>query len=241
MKQNIGIFIGLLLNFTSLISLVAQELPYRNTVYLPYYRLPRLEEEELNSSSRSVFEIFNLENYDPEPFLPQKSPHSLPRTSKFQEYLISALATGRITQINYFRLLPGKKGDGNLDLSGFYPEHLEYLRKLRNIYGFRLAVCLAGGSSRFSPVMRKRTLREKLGRNVIAIANKWGLDAVDFDWEYPRNKVDMLRYITLIEQVRKGIQAEGKSRQVSVAISRKQPALNAKLFSNGGYGEFYGL
>ena len=217
--------------------LAAQESSYQNTVYLPYYRMQRPTETstyQLEQGQDSNRGAFDFASYDTELVVPQSKPYSEPSVPKFQEYLIAALGTGRITQINYFRLLPSKAGDGSIDFSGFYPQHLEYLQKLRAVYGFRLVVCLAGGSSRFLPVIKRKELRKKLARNLIAVAETWELDGIDFDWEYPRNKNDMAAYIALIKEVRSSIPATnkngGKNYRVSVAISRKQAALSSQLF-----------
>ncbi len=218
-------------------SLAAQESGYQNTVYLPYYRMQRPTETspyQLEQGQNTASGAFDFASYDPGIGGSQNKLYSEPSVPEFKEYLIAALATGRITQINYFRLLPGKAGDGSIDFSGFYPQHLEYLQKLRAIYGFGLVVCLAGGSSRFLPVMKSKTLRQKLAHNLIAVAETWELDGIDFDWEYPRNKNDMAAYIALIKEVRANTFAANKNGaknyRVSVAISRKQAALNTKLF-----------
>ena len=219
----------------SLFYLGAQEPSYQNTAYLPYYRLPKqtgLSPYQLEQGKDSG-KAFDFVRYDPEPLLSYIERYGEPDIQQFQEYLISALGSGRITQINYFRLLPSKAGDGSIDFSGFYPQHMEYLLKLREIYGFRLTVCVAGGSSRFLPMMKSQKLREKFAQNIVATAQIWDLDGVDFDWEYPRNKKDMAAYIDLIQEVQKGMTAAktGKTDyRVSVAISREQPALSTELF-----------
>ena len=213
---------------------------YQNTVYLPYYRLPR-ESKPSRYRGGEESSAFDFGRYEPEPFLFYRDTHGLQRgVQPFQEYLIAALGSGRITQINYFRLMPGKAGDGSLDFSGFYPQHIEYLKKLRKIYGFRLHICLAGGSSRFLPVLRKPDMAEKMAQNIVGVVREWGLDGVDFDWEYPRSKTDLAAYIALIENIRQGLEAENTETlqdapgkhdyRFSVAISRLQSPLSKELF-----------
>ncbi|MEM9424085.1 MAG: glycoside hydrolase family 18 protein [Spirochaetota bacterium] len=199
---------------------------YENTVYLPYYRLPRIHTAAQEPSSP-----FDFSKYDPELRIPYRETYSRSGIQPFQEYLIAALASGRVTQINYFRVLPAPKGD--LDRSGFYETHMAYLQKLRRAYGFRLGLCVAGASSRFLPALKNAELRQRLAQNLIALAQTWQLDAVDFDWEYPRNKKDMDAYIALISAVREGVRKRRRGKdnfRVSVAISRRQAALSTELF-----------
>ena len=239
MKRNILPLSFLLVLLASQNFFEALHAQYENTVYLPYYRLPRESKlSRYRGSEETVDSVFDFGRYEPEPFLrdTQNVGASVP---PFQEYLMAALGSGRITQINYFRLLPGKAGDGSIDFTGFYPEHIEYLKKLRKIYGFRLYICLAGGSSRFLPVLRKPELAEKFAQNIVDIARIWGFDGVDFDWEYPRSKPDLVAYIKLIENIRQGLKngdqnAPEKINQrdyrFSVAISRLQSPLSPRLF-----------
>ena len=214
---------------------------YQNTVYLPYYRLPRESKPSRYRGGREG-SVFDFTRYEPEPFLFYHNSYTHSpegRIQPFQEYLIAALGSGRITQINYFRLMPGKAGDGSIDFSGFYPEHIEYLKKLRRIYGFRLHICLAGGSSRFLPVLRKPAMAEKFAQNIVDVAQTWKLNGVDFDWEYPRSKTDLAAYIALIQNIRQGLKNMGhntpdktnrRDYRFSVAISRLQSPLSQKLF-----------
>ncbi|WGK69562.1 glycoside hydrolase family 18 protein [Candidatus Haliotispira prima] len=230
------VWFGLLLFSTCGVSLQARTESYSNTVYLPYYRLPRPHESSYRGGKvMPSAKAFDFGYHDPEPFISGNILYSEREVPQFQEYLLAALASGRITQINYFRLLPGKDGDGSIDLTGFYPEHMEYLQRLRRIYGFRLVICVAGGSSRFLPVMKKEALRRQLAQNIIDLAQTWQLDGVDFDWEYPRSKKDMKSYIALIKEVQAGLrqgkdEAEAQNYRVSVAISRLQAALTTELF-----------
>ena len=211
---------------------------YKNTVYLPYYRLPRQTPQSSYplSPAEGLDRAFDFGHYDTEPLLPHGGQFAPREVPQFQEYLIAGLASGRITQINYFRLAPAKEADGSIDFSGIYPQHLEYLSKLKRIYNFRLSVCVAGGSSLFLPVMQKRKLRRNFARNIVEFAAAWELDGVDFDWEYPRSEADMASYIALIQEVQRGLRERAASGQepqhykVSVAISRLQSALTTELF-----------
>ena len=227
-------------------SILSAQQQYKNTVYLPYYRLPRESKPSRYRGGQAESSAFDFGRYEPEPFLFYDNSYTHGGgVQPFQEYLIAALGSGRITQINYFRLMPAKAGDGSLDFSGFYPEHIEYLKKLRKIYGFRLHICLAGGSSRFLPVLRKPDMAEKMAQNIVRVVQEWGLDGVDFDWEYPRSKTDLAAYIALIENIRQGLKPDPKNTEMvqnaaskinppdyrfSVAISRLQSPLNKELF-----------
>lgn len=193
---------------------------YENVAYLPYYRLP--------SPDNPAFDFANI---DPSPYLtePLHSRRGSTRDRRsLQDYMISALATGRITQVNYFNIGPQK--DGSLNTETINPRHLEYLLKLRASYPIKIYISIHGSTAQFLPLVNNSAVQEIFEQNVINFSKEWQLDGVDFDWEYPSSAKALDAYIEMITKVRSALRDFRPDAQVSVAVSRAQ-RLKQELFS----------
>ena len=188
--------------------------------YLPNYRMDHGLSINLGQ------DIFDFSTYSPGMIF-QSSKERDNSAQAIEEYLTYAVATKRITQINYFRVSPSSHGEIDDSLLDSY--QLAFLQRLKIIYGIKLVLTIGISSRYFIPAVSQASYRKNLAQNLIDICRSWGFDGVDFDWEFPSRNRDINRYIDLISQVKKLGLKSNPDFKVSVAVARLQ-RLTPSLF-----------
>ena len=85
------------------------------------------------------------------------------------------------------------------------------------------------GSEKYSDMARDPKLREGFVKSVIKFLRDWNFDGLDFDWEYPGNrlgdkKVDKDNYLTLLTELREAFLPHGFL--LTAAVSPGKPTID---------------
>lgn len=88
---------------------------------------------------------------------------------------------------------------GKIKTPAEFDEHLTELHKLCKKHKIRLQLCLGGWAKdkHFPTVTASETKRENFLTELKAIQEKYHIDGVDYDWEYPRTKEEMTNFVKL--------------------------------------------
>ena len=112
----------------------------------------------------------------------------------------------RLTDLVYFSIQPDKSGElelGHLDQPSF-----EELRQLTRKNKVRLSICVGGWgrSQGFSPMAPDQNLRQDFIHQLKNFCLRQDLDGVDFDWEFPQNREEVIAYEKLLVETKAAFQ-----------------------------------
>ncbi len=95
--------------------------------------------------------------------------------------------------------------NGELNTSRIKLDIFEKLSKMKGKYGTRIHISLGGHerSNNFGVVVTNQQTRKIFVENLMAFAEKYNLDGIDFDWEFPRTEDEFNGYIDLITEIQK--------------------------------------
>jgi hypothetical protein len=103
------------------------------------------------------------------------------------------------THLIFFSIEPGK--DGNIIGLDRFPKDYVLLPAIKasKEYGCKLLICFGGNgrSTHFSTVTRNKKLRNKFIKNVYKLIEKYNLDGVDYNWEYPGHSFQHGIYLSI--------------------------------------------
>ena len=104
--------------------------------------------------------------------------------------------------------------DGSLNLEHINTSNLTTMQEIKGKYGTRIHISLGGmgRSENFSAVVTNVYRRSQFVENLQNFANKYQIDGIDLDWEFPQSEQEISGYIALM----KALQAKGFI--VSVAL-----------------------
>lgn len=71
---------------------------------------------------------------------------------------------------------------------------------------------------------------EHISEQIISLVQKYDFDGVDVDWEYPATAADWKNYDSFMEKLDEGINADGKERILSTALSSGNLGLSKETF-----------
>ena len=118
-----------------------------------------------------------------------------------------------------------------LDRSVISEEGIRKVMQIKERYGVRTQICLAGWWTTtgryFAGVVLNDSLRERLVDNVLDFCLQYGFDGVDYDWEHPQSQEETEAYADLFEETRDAFAPHGMI--VSAAVS------GHKLFPTRAY------
>ncbi|EMD40796.1 glycoside hydrolase family 18 protein [Gelatoporia subvermispora B] len=123
---------------------------------------------------------------------------------------------GRLDWIDFAFAVPDGKFDMQWDGSDDAPELLTRLVTAAHASGTKVKLSVGGwtGSKYFSKAVGNDTARGTLADNIVALYDKYNLDGIDIDWEYPGqdgndgNTVDPLdsqNFLTFLQLLRTGL------------------------------------
>ncbi len=154
-------------------------------------------------------------------------------TGYLPDYTIATVdtAVGRyLTDIAYFSISPNT--DGTLDTSRMAPEHLEWLRSVKQEHGTRILLCIGGWGRgpAFATMALNDDTRARFVATLTQLCLDKGFDGADFDWEFPKNKAEDLAYSQLIIDTKQAFRAHGM--RVTVALAQWQaPRLSTAAYA----------
>lgn len=106
-------------------------------------------------------------------------------------------------------------------------ESREALQRIRRIHpGIRLVLSVGGwGADGFSQAAANQAGRERLAVSAAELADEYGLDGIDIDWEYPGTSLagiaacrdDKQNFTLLLQQLRETLDAAGSGRMLTIA------------------------
>ena len=78
------------------------------------------------------------------------------------------------------------------------------MRDMKTRYGTHLYISLGGyeRSANFGPIVTNLKARARFIDNLVAYAHENGLDGIDFDWEFPANKIELEGYLALMTAIK---------------------------------------
>ena len=112
----------------------------------------------------------------------------------------------RLTDLVYFSIQPDKSGE--LDLGHLDQPSFEELRQLTRKNKVRLSICVGGcGKSQgFSTMAPDQNLRQDFIHQLKNFCLLQDLDGVDFDWEFPQNREEVIAYERLLVETKAAFQ-----------------------------------
>ena len=112
----------------------------------------------------------------------------------------------RLTDLVYFSIQPDKSGE--LDLDHLDQPSFEKLRQLTRKYKVRLSICVGGWgrSQGFSTMAPDQKLRQDFIHQLTNFCLRQDLDGVDFDWEFPQNREEVIAYERLLVETKTAFQ-----------------------------------
>ncbi|CAG8577505.1 9591_t:CDS:2 [Paraglomus occultum] len=95
---------------------------------------------------------------------------------------------------------------GNFKQLGLLKKKNRHLKVSLSIGGWTL-------SKNFPTMAAHKSSRHKFVESSIALLNDLGLDGLDVDWEYPENSNDARNYVTLLQELRQGLDEYASSKR----------------------------
>ena len=136
-------------------------------------------------------------------------------------YVWNDAAYGGIQKKNYDALNTG-------NTRGLMGQLLHLKQNNKNL---KLAVSVGGWTlSTPFPVLAASPQKRKIFINsVVAFVDKWQLDEVDLDWEFPKSEVDGRNFVTLVDELKSALDAKfGKNtKTISSAVGATDQYINA--------------
>ncbi|KAF9431163.1 hypothetical protein BGZ94_007614 [Podila epigama] len=99
----------------------------------------------------------------------------------------------------------GKNLYGNFKRLGLLKKANRHLKVSLSIGGWTW-------STNFSSVASSRDKRANFVRTSIELMNNLGLDGLDIDWEYPKTSEDAVNYVSLLRELREGLDAYAREK-----------------------------
>jgi chitinase len=155
-------------------------------------------------------------------------------------YQVSQVPVQELTHLIYSHAKPTARGDCQLAHPDLDTPNLLALKVLR-AQNPRLLVLLSvggwSGSTYFSDIAATASARKQFSTSCLEIVEKYGLDGLDVDWEYPvtggkrtdhKRKSDKENFVLLLRQLRADLDAFGHERHLllTVASTRYRNHLN---------------
>lgn len=129
-----------------------------------------------------------------------------------------------LTDIIYFSVEP--KASGELNTSRLNEKALKQLRELAERHKIRILICVGGWgrSQNFPAVSKDRESRRKFIGHLQAFCKKYGFAGVDYDWEFPKNKLQEKAYSDLLVETKNAFRADGLLVTVAVGHNKRLSA-----------------
>lgn len=123
---------------------------------------------------------------------------------------------GMVTDVLYFSVQPTEEGGVNTKDIEF--GHLRALQEKKKRHGFRLLLCVGGWerSEHFAGVSADEGKRGRFVKELTGMAEEYGLDGIDLDWEHPKNPKEAADYAVLMKDLKKAL---GEKRLVTAALA----------------------
>jgi chitinase len=146
-------------------------------------------------------------------------------------YQFSQVPVQKLTHLIYSLAKPTARGNCELAHPGVDVPNLRALKVLR-AKNARLSVLLSvggwSGSTYFSDVAATPSARKQFSASCLEIVQKYGLDGLDIDWEYPvtggkptdhKRKSDKENFVLLLKQLRSDLDAFDIGRHLLLTIA----------------------
>jgi chitinase len=146
-------------------------------------------------------------------------------------YQLSQVPVQELTHLIYSLAKPTARGDCEMSHPDVDTPNLLALKSLRT-RNPRLLVLLSvggwSGSTYFSDVAATASARSRLSASCLQIVEKYSLDGLDIDWEYPvtggkptdhRRASDKDNFVLLLRQLRGDLDAFGRERHLLLTIA----------------------
>jgi chitinase len=146
-------------------------------------------------------------------------------------YQFSQVPVQELTHLIYSLAKPTARGDCEMAHSDVDTPNLLALKSLRS-RNPRLLVLLSvggwSGSTYFSDVAATASARSQFSASCLRIVEKYGLNGLDIDWEYPvtggkptdhRRSSDKENFVLLLRQLRSDLDAFGRGRHLLLTIA----------------------
>lgn len=147
------------------------------------------------------------------------------------DYRFSEIPAGKLTHLIYSHAVPTARGGCELSHPDVDVPNLQSLKGLRS-QNARLSVLLSvggwSGSTYFSDVASTASARRQFSASCLGLVEKYRLDGLDLDWEYPvtggkrldhKRKSDKENFVLLLTQMRADLDASGRGRHLSLTIA----------------------
>lgn len=125
-----------------------------------------------------------------------------------------------LTDLIYFSIEP--KSTGTLDTSRLNEEALTKLREFSERSQVRILICVGGWgrSQHFASVTVDKASRSRFISNLKAFCKKHGFAGIDYDWEFPKGKLQKQGYEDLLIETKDAFRSDGLL--VTVAVGHHQ-------------------
>ena len=146
-------------------------------------------------------------------------------------YRLSQVPVQELTHLIYSHAKPSASGDCEMSHPEVDIPNLLGLKVLR-AQNPRLSVLLSvggwSGSTYFSDIAATDSARKRLSASCLEIVEKYGLDGLDIDWEYPvtggkptdhKRRSDKENFVLLLKQVRTDLDAFGHERHLLLTVA----------------------
>ena len=139
----------------------------------------------------------------------------------------------KLTHVNYAFLIPNS--DGSL-------RTIDNLSKMKSLVsvahaaGVKVEVSVGGwgGGGGFHGIVASPAARTTFVNNMISYCNKYNLDGVDIDWEYPRDGTEANNFVTMMQSLSSALHARGKILSAAV-IAHDGTSIHSGVFSAVDY------
>jgi chitodextrinase len=173
-------------------------------------------------------------------FIVAERPAELPKRSRIVGYFPSYrggeqnVQFDKLTEIVYAFVLPNP--DGSLQpVPG--SDKLERLRAAAAKYKVRVGVALGGwndgNDTAFESLAASPTSRAIFVKAVTALAERYALDFIDLDWEYPDLGASKTNFEALVAELSTALRAQGRTLSIAVAaLGTHADAIPDSIFDN---------
>jgi GH18 family chitinase len=124
---------------------------------------------------------------------------------------VESIQYGKLTHINYAFILPTSSG-GLTSVPN--ASKLQRLVTLGHNNGVKVSIAVGGWNdgddSAFEAMARSSTARTAFVNNLVSLVNRYNLDGVDIDWEYPDPGSSGNNFTTLMTQLGSALHSRGK-------------------------------
>jgi GH18 family chitinase len=146
-----------------------------------------------------------------------------------------------LTHINYSFAIPAKEGYGLEPIKN--SDNLQKLVEIAHGKGKKVFISLGGWNlgdgggddSRFHRIAATEAGRKAFIQDVMALTDRYKLDGVDMDWEYPDADVSADHFVLLMQALGEALHKQGKELTAAVV------SYNGRLGSNGKVSSALGI